>query len=295
MRLLKLRTVLAATDLDPSSDAALDSAHRLASAAGAALHVVHVLAPDKRGASQPPTPERQHDLLGGALRRAQVSERDVKLHLLPGRPAETIRSLAERVSADVIVLGPHRADGRHASDRPLGGTAQAVVANTFAPTLVAPLPLRLPLAHMLAPVDLSETARGALLVAISWASALRISSGGKPETTLTALNVDTATDSEPDPDALTALENELGMLGPGAGDWAGIDVQATVARGTDVAEAIAGYAEKHEMDLVVLGTRGLGMNDEARLGSVSGRLTTRLKRPMLLVPPGVWRAYAAVP
>src|SRR3712207_8561125 len=38
VRLLTLRTVLVATDLEPSSDAALDSAHRLAASADATLH-----------------------------------------------------------------------------------------------------------------------------------------------------------------------------------------------------------------------------------------------------------------
>src|SRR6059058_1195963 len=56
MRLLTIRTVVVATDLDPSSDGALDSASRLAAAAGAALHVVHVAAQsDGNVASSPPS------------------------------------------------------------------------------------------------------------------------------------------------------------------------------------------------------------------------------------------------
>ena len=40
-------------------------------------------------------------------------------------------------------------------------------------SLVLAEPLRLPLRRVLVPIDLSETARGALMVALTWASALR--------------------------------------------------------------------------------------------------------------------------
>jgi nucleotide-binding universal stress UspA family protein len=95
--------------------------------------------------------------------------------------------------------------------------------------------------------------------------------------------------------SVARVEQELELLGRGAGDWARVDVRAIGARGSDVAETIVRTAVDERADLVVLGTRGLGVDDEDRLGSVSARVTTRLSLPMLLVPPRVWRAYAAVP
>lgn len=296
MRLLKLRTVLAATDLDRSSDAALDSAHRLARSAGATLHIVHVLASaDRAGANTQPS-DQSPDSVRRALRRAGVPEDGARLHLIPGSPVGAIRSLADRMAADVIVLGPHRKGDRGgASDQPLGGTAQGLVARTFAPCLVAPRPLRLPLERVLAPIDLSETARGALLVALSWASALRTEAAPDSRTTLTVLHVDTAVEPTVSSDPAAAVERELGMLGGGVGDWAGVDVRVIAARNSDAVEAIAYHAADQGAELVVVGTRGLGMDEAARLGSVSARLAARLTLPVLLVPPGVWRAYAAVP
>lgn len=294
MRLLTLRTVLVATDLDPSSDPALDSAHRLAKSAGAALHVVHVVAWAHEGNADTPRADSE-DAVRRALRRASVPEDAASIHLIPGSAADVIRSLADRMAADVVVLGPHRTRGRGTTDQELGGTAQAVVQRTFAPCLVVARPLRLPLERVLVPVDLSETARGALLVALSWASALRTGTPDDPQTSLNALYVDTNARDGGDADAAAALERELRTVGPEAGDWAGVRIEATAARDTDAPTTIANHAIDRRADLVVLGTRGLGMDDAVRLGSVSATLTARLKLPMLLVPPGVWRAHAAVP
>ena len=197
------------------------------------------------------------------------------------------------MAADVIVLGPHRTDDRRgAAARPLGGTAQAIVARTFAPCLVTPVSIRLPLERVLAPIDLSETARGALLVALSWASALRGRSSDR-QTTLYALHVDGVDRSGAD--SSIVVRRELEMLEPGAHDWAGVDVRAIAAHGVDVAETIERQAHDQRADLVVVGTRGLGADEAFRLGSVSAALVERSELPMLLVPPGVWRAHAAAP
>jgi nucleotide-binding universal stress UspA family protein len=169
------------------------------------------------------------------------------------------------------------------------------VARAFAPCLVTARPLRLPLERVLAPIDLSETARGALLVALSWASALRAPAASGGRTTLAALHVDSSAKGAAGADAGASVERELGALGGGAGDWAGVDVRAIGARGTDVVETITHHAADQDADLVVAGTRGFGMDDVERLGSVSTRLAARLSVPVLLVPPRVWRAYAAVP
>src|SRR3712207_7645440 len=112
MRLLTLRTVLVATDLEPSSDAALDSAHRLAASADATLHLIHAF-PDPRDR------DRSADAVRRVLRRAGVSVDDARLHLIPGSPADAIRSLPDRLVADVVVLGPHRSNGR-GGDGPFG-------------------------------------------------------------------------------------------------------------------------------------------------------------------------------
>jgi universal stress protein E len=292
VRLLTLRTVLVATDLDPSSDVALDSAHRLARASGAGLHVAHVTEPADGVAGTSARAEATDADVRAALRRAGVGAShatDVKVHVLPGVPADAIRALADRLSADAIVVGPHR-ERSAAAGCHLGGTARAVVERASAPCLVAGAPLSIPLRRVLVPIDLSDTARGALLVALSWASGLRAGTVEDRATMLDALHVDAG---GADASASTSLEHELEIVRRSAGDWAGVAVDGVMEPGRDAAEVIARRALASEADLVVLGTRGLGQSGVDGLGSVSASVVTQLRQPILLVPPAVWRLHGA--
>lgn len=296
MRPLRLATVLVATDLDPASDSAVDTGRRLAAAAGAALHVVHVreLAPADEAAARP-TGDPLERQVAAALHRAGASDRDAAIHVVSGPPPEAIRAVSEVIGADVIVLGPHRGGQSAASGPRLGGTARAVVAGAYAPCLVAVRPLRLPLARVLVPVDLSDTARGALLVALSWASALRGGAAANRPATLTALLV---RDGEPGGGRAQAdaLRHQLDGLRRQAGDWAGVDAEGITAAGTErLAEVVGERARQLQADLVVVGTRGLGLDRVARLGSASAAIVEISDVPVLLVPPAVWRAHGAEP
>jgi len=60
------------------------------------------------------------------------------------------------------------------------------------------------------------------------------------------------------------------------------DVDTDVGSG-DPASAIAGYAEKHGNDLVVIGSRGLGNVESALLGSVSRKVCNSVKSNCLVI------------
>ena len=286
MKLLKLNVVLAAIDRDDMSSAVLQGAHELAVAAGARLHVINVVRPeDERRVP------RNGDIdadLERLLQQAGLSASEVAIHVLAGDPAPEIRSLATTVGADVIVLGRLHDRGRK---EPLGGTAMRVVTNSGAPCLVLPGTMVLPLERVLVPVDLSETARGALVLALSWASALRGAEKSAGSTTnesakLTALLIDQ--DGRAGRNASTSLDDELQRLRRDAGSWASVAVDGVTVRRDDVAASIAAYAGDHQSDLIVMGTRGLGADAERRLGSVSERVMKQVNVPILLVPPAVW-------
>jgi nucleotide-binding universal stress UspA family protein len=291
MRLLILRTVLVATDLEPSSGNALDTGHRLARMAGAALHVVHVL-PPREGADQAER-SRAADQLRAALRRADVAVDDATLHVIPGQPAETIRSLADRLSADVVVIGPHRRRAELTGEQALGSTARRIVERADAPCRIVGQQLRLPLCSVLVPTDFSDTARGALLVGLSWASGLRSRGDAEGTTTLTALHVNSAHNDANGVTVTSPLEDELEQVRREAGSWAGISVQGFTEQGDDAARAIGQFAVRHRSDVVVIGTRGLGADADSRLGSVSALVAIHSEVPTLLVPPAVWRTYAS--
>src|SRR5690348_6406028 len=294
MQLLRLNVVLAAIDDDDASVMIVRGANELAAAANARLHVVHVApssaASDPAGRAQ--AAERE-SAIRHAVKRAGLEVSDVSLHLPMGDAAHVIRTIADWIRADVIVLGAHR---QRADGREIGSTALRVVTHSWAPCLVLSRPIRLPLERVLAPIDLSDASRGALIVALSWASALRGAGAVTGATSgdavsLTALYVDRS-DAAPS-GALTnrALEDAVDRLRDDAGGWASVAIHAHTTFDAHVPNAIAEYAIEHHSDLVVLGTRGVGLDDVGRLGSVSLEVSRRLDIPLLLVPPAMWSTH----
>lgn len=104
MRLLTLKTVLVATDLDETSGGAMFTAARLAALTGAALHVLH--------AADSPVEDGENRVMEyfRAAAPAAVEPESVLIRL--GPPAALIVEQAVQLDADVIVLGPHRGQVR---------------------------------------------------------------------------------------------------------------------------------------------------------------------------------------
>ena len=286
MRLLVLRSILVAVERNDPAAGAVRAAAGLANAAGAKLHFVSVVPKGKGGVDT-----ALHAILAKALEGSGVRVEDASIHTLEGDPASVIGLHADRVSADVMVLGPHRMKGSSAPG--IGGTALAVVTNASCPCLVISSELRLPLRHVLVPVDLSDTARGALLVGLSWASALRVRNegGASGAVRLTALHV--APGSVPATAASTprAIENELELVRTAGGSWAGVSIEGETIGDDSAMRGITTYVRDHAPDLVVMGTRGLGLDGVGRLGSVSASVSGATATPTLLVPPAVWLTH----
>ena len=290
MRLLHLRVVLAAVDIDEASVSIVEAARELALVAGAKLNIVHAWSPSNGSA----TLAERESAVRSVVERAGVKPTEVPLHIRVGDPTHVIRSLADRLRADVIVLGRHRE--RSSNGGQLGSTALGIVTSSWAPCLVLSRPMRVPVERILVPVDLSDTSRGALVVALSWASALRGAEMLHGPTMndsvcLTSLFVDVVTAArESSSRQVQQLEDELDLLRRDAGTWACVAIDGTVIADNDVPRAIAEYAREHHADLVVLGTRGLGLDGVGRIGSVSLAVARQLDVPVLLVPPAVWNS-----
>lgn len=288
MRLLRLTRVLAATDLTDTSTAALRSAARLAGSAGAALHVAYV-APKQTGiiASGGKRSEYQMELSESMGRIGDVPE--FVPHVLEGEPSSALAAAADRVGADVIVTGRRRNTPDISTDRPLGGTAYAVITRSTIPCLAITDEMRVPVGRVLVAIDWSEASRGAMLVGLSWASALRSRAGEEP--LMSVLHVHKHGDAT-NPSAEQRVDHELDILRRNAGGWASVQVSGTTMPGNDIPDVVARLAHEMQVDLLVAGTRGLGARRDGTLGSVSAQLLSRVSAPVLLVPPAVWQTYA---
>ena len=297
-----VRSILVATDLSEGSDPLLRAAGAIAAATGAELHVLHALdfepielspAGDDPPAGFPDLVSRTERALEEQVERAvpsgaTVASRTVVIYLAH----KAILARAADVSADLIVLGPHR--GR-TLDRVLGSTADRVVRTASVPVLVVSEGLSLPLRRTVAPIDLSEPARTALERAFSWTAALGHAAAGEPPPELHVLHV------IPDlpgiagivpvdePRIAADLDREASAARERAGGAANVEVVVELRRGGSPAEEILGYAQSVDADLLVLGTHGRGAIARALIGSVASSVARRATCAVLLVPPPVWR------
>src|SRR3954462_13551126 len=98
MQLLVLKNVLVATRADDSGEAAAVAASHLAAAAGATLHAVFVV---PAGASR----AEANVAFQGILARGGVKLEPQNIYILEGDPAVDIGRLADKVAANLIVLG----------------------------------------------------------------------------------------------------------------------------------------------------------------------------------------------
>ena len=288
MRLLTLRTVLVATDLTTTSHLALEAGRKLAAASGASLHVAHVAPPGDQPAPDDVASAGHAHGLRAAISHGDAPASDERFHMLTGEPAVAIASLASSIGADLIILGRHRDS---TPGERVGSTAYAVIAHASAPCLVIKRPLALPLWRVLVATDFSETARGALVVALAWASALRARGPAAVEPELIALHVG-ATGAVASADEQEIMDYELELVRESAGRWAGVRLDGTIRPGDDPAKAIVEAATSQAPELLVMGTRALRVPGDTKLGSISDAVVRHLDVPVLLVPPTVWRTYA---
>jgi nucleotide-binding universal stress UspA family protein len=278
MRPLALDTVLVATDLSDDDLPALRTALELSRLAGATPHVVHA------AADETANPEEE---LAALVRAALPSASALPdMTVRSGDARRVIVDIATMIDAAVIVLGPHRANQSRSS----GGTAYQVAASAERPCLVLPAALDLPLQRILVPIDSSGAARGALAVGMTWASALRrrASPDSPDRTELVVLHVE-APGGEAD-SAHEVMEDAIASVEGRLASYAGVAVRRVAEQGADAASVISAFAATGDFDLIVLGTRAQA-GDPDELGSVSSAVVSSATRPVLLVPPRVWREH----
>ena len=303
MRDAVTRSILAAVDLAAGSDAVLRAAAELARRTGADLHVLHAL-------DIPPTPyfdipgemaavEARLSGVEEALRTKvarvvpdDVTVASVRVEFFAAHRAIGLR--AGEVGADLVVLGPHAR--RELEIGFLGGTADRVIRTVSAPCLVVRGPLRLPLRRVVAPIDLSEPARGALDVALAWTRAF---GAADPELPMPGTELDIV---HVVPKALVSptLPFERASVLPGvnreveaalerAGGAPSVDVREEVLWGERPQDEIVRYARGRDADLVILATHGYGAVKRYLVGGTATAVAREAPCPVLLVPPRLWR------
>jgi len=142
-----VRTILAALDFSPVSTAVVELAASLAANFSAELTLLHVAAPDPSFIGYEPGPQTVRDARAHELRSEHrdiqglaegLRERGIATHalLIQGPTVEKILAEAERLGADVIVVGSHGHGALHRAL--LGSVSEGVVRAGSFPVLVVP-------------------------------------------------------------------------------------------------------------------------------------------------------------
>jgi nucleotide-binding universal stress UspA family protein len=298
MKVLRLDSILVASDLLESSDAVVGSAARLAARLGAALHVLSAVelsgvpySAMSASAGYQGQMDGARDALFGQLARLApegVAPASAKVRL--ESPAKAILERAREVAAGLIVIGPARP--RPFRGPILGNTADHIIRSASMPVLVVGEATALRLRRVVVPIDLADPARGALDQALLWAGALAPHSEDAAAGPVEVRVIYVTPRSYEDPfDQVVAipqltLEIEDARQRTGTGD--NVQVRGETVRGDSAAADIARYVEGSPTDLLVLGTHGYGALGRALIGSVTSQIVRTVGCPMLLVPPSMW-------
>lgn len=144
-----MKTILAAVDFSPVADDVIARATEAARAFGAGLYLVHVAAPDPDFVGYEAGPQTVRRSVAAELHdvHRRLQERSAELRaagidctalLVQGSTPETVVREAERLHADLIVLGSR---GHGAIRRALlGSVSEHVLHHANRPVLIVPAP-----------------------------------------------------------------------------------------------------------------------------------------------------------
>jgi nucleotide-binding universal stress UspA family protein len=278
--------ILLATDGSEDAELATTTAAALAKSTGSELHLVNVgvVAPALLAPLdvEPARVEREvRDVLGEQARKVEnVGGSVAQSHVRVGEAAREVVNLAEEIGTGLIAVGSR---GRGKAKRMLmGSVSDAVVRHAHCPVMVVRRkPVVFP-AKILLPTDGSEEAA----LAARTAADLATKTGSElhlvhvlvlpPETLYDPFGTDAREEFEKRGRArLEELTEKLEASG-GAVEGAHFRV------GSPDAEIIA-QAEEVGADMVVLGSRGLGVMRRALMGSVSDSVVRHAHCPILVV------------
>jgi nucleotide-binding universal stress UspA family protein len=294
-----VKAILAATDLSPTAEVALDWARELASRHGATLHLVHAVPPFPSTLGNDfaagDSDERLRESVEAALEEQAAGWRSqglaVEVRTRLGMPWTVIVEAAEELAADLVVLGTRGRTGlRYLL---LGSNSRRVVQRSPCPVLTVHAEDRAParpLRTVVLPTDFHLDAVAAAETAVRVLGVERAEVGFllhhawllPPEFSAYAARWPaTRRGSE---DVVERLQHKLDE-GARALAQRGFVVEASLVEGTPT-RSIVELATERNADAVVMGTHGARGFEHLTVGSVAERVVQLAPCPVLTLQPG---------
>ena len=289
-------TILLATDGSEGAEHAARAAIDLSKRTEAKLHAAHARVPLPHFAYpslvsaryHPPYEEGARRILDEQVGRIEQAGGTVSgAHLVEGRPADAILDLAERIGADLIVVGS-RGLGSIKSLL-IGSVSLGVVHHADRPVLVV-RGGSWPPARVVIGEDLSEDARDAARIGLTLGKLLGAETllthayQGMPPHPETLPRDDRELYEAMVREHLRRVEPALEGRAAGLEDAYGVRPRVRLLEG-DSARVLSDVAgEGGGTGLLVVGSRGLGAGGRMLLGSVSTKVLMAAKGPVLVCP-----------
>jgi nucleotide-binding universal stress UspA family protein len=279
----KISTVLAALDLQTSSDAVLGRAAQLASAHAARLVVLHVI--DAQSLSQAATHmklserELQDRLKQQAIaaieslivESGRTRRTDVRVEF--GSPHEVIADVARERYVDVAVIGPGK--GRTLKDKILGSTADRVIRTAAAPILVVKKPSTKLYRNVAVAVDGSQPSARAFIEArrlVPSAAFQLVHAVGIPLTFEQAMLRAGTSQVKMEQYRAMRADNAREELSAFQRDVPGAEKLPIRILEGEPGPALVRFSKGARIDLLALGSHGRGAVLQALLGTVARRV-----------------------
>jgi len=302
---MKMKKIVWATDGSQDADRALDYAKYLAGKSGAEILGVHVvpmpvqLLFDNLKESKTEIGEWRLKIENNAAKKFdEVSKKLQKTGInfdgviLKGLPSDKIKEFAKRKKADLIVMGKH---GHGFFESMVAGNETVrVLKNSHVPVLAVKgtnNKKKAEFKNILVPIDLSEGSDSALTYALGIAQL----SGAKINV-IFVLRLDMYAQDLPAGALERVIEQSKKALNNRAsqikkrfeskrGASKDIKMNTEVVHGMSEAVSISRYADKHNMDLIVIHTHGRTGITRFLLGSVTERVVSSAQCSVLSMRP----------
>jgi nucleotide-binding universal stress UspA family protein len=284
-------TILCATDLLSRSNAAVDRAGFLADALGTSLSLLHVVPP----VSSEPALMEELRLAGLQLKDRSQPPRWThralpNLLVRSGDPARVVIDTAHELKPELVVMGSRRRRTRRQGFK--GSIVERLAQARRSPVLIVRRKPRGPYRSIVLALDLAQASAGA----VRYAESLGIMGSVPRYTVLHAFE-------PPQHEMIHYMGAGMSWVDTHAAGWrreyrhAISDVLIAESRSPwryDVvleegraASVILKYVQRHEPDLLIMGTRAGGTIHRAFLGSVAGEVAHQARCDVLLVPQDV--------
>jgi nucleotide-binding universal stress UspA family protein len=282
----KLRNIVAATDLSVGGSTAMMAGAVLAERNGAKLSVVSIVQPpnssDLPQAADPGISEWVDSQQDRVRRRVEIELDRASLpfalvHVGVGEPARLVAAFAERLRADLVVVGAHRLSR---FERVLeGSTGEEILRHSRRPVMVATRDGAGRFRRILVAVDLSRNSQAVLETAMRLArgdaSEVQVVYAEEPSKGIwrRIIRRDSRTRRQADRRRFEGMVGECQFPG---------EHLATVLRG-HAGRAVLGEARRWNADLIVMGVRRSRLLCPTRLGRTSRYVLRRGDRSIVAV------------